>query len=125
MVAMNTIGNILWFVLCGVWLALGWLFWAFVFAITIVGIPFAVQCVKLAQLSLWPFGRTVVADPAASSLGFIGALLWFVPGLIMAFGYLASGVVLCITIVGIPFGIQEFKLAGLALAPLGKRVVPI
>ena len=69
---MKTVGNILWLVICGVWLSLGWLFWAAILAITIVGLPFARQCVKLARFSLWPFGRTVVKDPSATKLGVIG-----------------------------------------------------
>ena len=120
---MKTIGNVLWFLLAGLWLALGWLFWALLLAITVVGIPFAVQCLKLAQFSLWPFGRTAVNDPSATRLGVVGAILWFIPGLFMCAGYLVSGILLCITIIGIPFGMQSFKLAGLALAPFGKKIV--
>ena len=59
---MKTIGNILWLILCGLWLALGWMFWALIFAVTVVGLPFARQCVKLASFSLWPFRRTTVKD---------------------------------------------------------------
>lgn len=121
---MKTIGNILWILLCGWALAVAWLFWALVCAVTIVGIPFAVQCAKLAGFSLWPFGRTVVADPDASRLGVLGALLWILPGIFMAIGYVISGLMLCITIIGFPFGIQAFKLAGLALQPFGKKIVP-
>ncbi|MGN6696438.1 MAG: YccF domain-containing protein [Aquihabitans sp.] len=120
---MKTIGNILWLVLGGFWLALGWLFWAALLAITIIGIPFAVQCLKLAQFSLWPFGREARPDPNASSLGIVGAVLWFIPGLLMCLSYICSGIILCITLIGIPFGIQSFKLAGLALAPFGKKIV--
>ena len=120
---MKTIGNILWLVLAGFWLALGWLVWAALLAITIVGLPFAVQCLKLAQFSLWPFGRVAVPDPNASKLGVIGAVLWFIPGLLMCVSYVFSGVLLCLTLIGIPFGIQSFKLAGLALAPFGKTIV--
>ena len=116
-------GNILWLVICGVWLSLGWLFWAAILAITIVGLPFARQCVKLARFSLWPFGRTIVKDPSATKLGVIGAVLWIIPGVIMAIGYVITGALLCITIIGIPFGIQSIKLAGLALAPFGKKVI--
>ena len=120
---MRTVGNILWLVLCGFWTAIGWMLWALVLAVTIVGIPFAVQCVKLAQFSLWPFGRTVVKDPTANKLGVIGAVLWFIPGLVQAIGYVLTGALLCLTVIGIPFGIQAIKLAGLALAPFGKQVV--
>ena len=120
---MRTIGNLLWLVLGGVWIALGWMFWALLLAITIVGIPFARQCVKLARFSLWPFGRTIVRDPSATKLGIVGAVLWIVPGVLMAIGYVVSGALLCITIIGIPFGIQAIKMAGLALQPFGKKVV--
>jgi len=120
---MKTIGNILWFVLAGVGLALGWLFWAALLAITIVGLPFARQCVKLARFSLWPFGRVALHDPTATKLGAIGAVLWFIPGVLMWLGYILSGALLCLTIIGIPFGLQAFKLSGLALAPFGKKIV--
>ena len=120
---MRTIANVLWVVLCGAAMALSWLFWALLLAITIVGLPFARQCVKLASFSLWPFGRTVVRDPEASRLGLLGAVLWFVPGVILAIGYVIGGVLLCLTIIGIPFGIQSMKMAGLAVAPFGKRII--
>lgn len=120
---MKTIGNILWFVLCGFWTALGWMLWALLLAVTVVGLPFARQCVKLAHFSLWPFGRTVVKDPTASRLGAIGAVLWFIPGCIQAIGYVITGALLCLTVIGIPFGVQAIKLAGLALAPFGKKIV--
>lgn len=120
---MKTLGNLLWLVLCGFWMALGWLFWALILAVTVIGIPFARQCVKLADFSLWPFGRTIVKDPNATKLGVIGAVLWIIPGVLMAIGYVLSGALLCITIIGIPFGVQSIKMAGLALQPFGKRVV--
>ncbi|MFZ1489209.1 MAG: YccF domain-containing protein [Ilumatobacteraceae bacterium] len=120
---MKTVGNILWLVFCGLWSALGWLLWAAILAITIVGLPFARQCVKLARFSLWPFGRMIVKDPSATKLGAIGAVLWFIPGIILAIGYVISGAVLCLTIIGIPFGIQSIKMAGLALQPFGKKII--
>jgi len=120
---MKTVGNILWLLICGVWMSLGWLFWAAVLTITIVGLPFARQCLKLARFSLWPFGRTVVRDPSATKLGVIGAVLWIIPGILMAIGYVLAGALLCITIIGIPFGIQSIKMAGLALQPFGKKIV--
>jgi uncharacterized membrane protein YccF (DUF307 family) len=120
---MRTIGNVLWLVLCGFWMAVGWLFWAALLAITIIGIPFARQCLKLARFSLWPFGRTAVHDPTAPVLGVIGAVLWIIPGILMAIGYVVTGALLCLTIIGIPFGIQSIKMAGLALQPFGKKIV--
>ena len=120
---MKTIGNILWFIFVGFGSAVGWLLWALLLTITVVGIPFARQCLKLARFSAWPFGRQAINDPTASKLGTIGAVLWFIPGLMMAVGYIVGGALLCITIIGFPFGLQSFKLAGLALAPFGKRIV--
>lgn len=121
---MKTIGNILWLLLAGVWLALEWLFLAALLAITIVGLPFARQCLKLANFSLWPFGRVAVHDSTASKLGLVGAVLWLLPGLVLFVSYVMSGVLLCLTVIGIPFGLQAFKIAGLSLAPFGKKIVP-
>ena len=123
--AMRTIGNILWVVLCGLSSAIGWLFLAGLLAITIVGIPFARQCLKLANFTLWPFGRTAVPSATARRGGLLGNILWFIPGVLLAIGYAVSGVLLCITIIGIPFGIQAFKFIPLSLSPFGKEVVAI
>jgi uncharacterized membrane protein YccF (DUF307 family) len=120
---MKTFGNVLWVVISGIWSAIGWLFWALVLGLTVVGLPFARQCLKLARLTLWPFGRTTVKSPTASSFGVIGNILWFIPGALMALLYVLQGLVLCLTVIGIPFGIQAFKFAGLALSPFGREVV--
>jgi uncharacterized membrane protein YccF (DUF307 family) len=120
---MKTIGNILWLIFAGLGTALGWLLWSALLAITVVGLPFARQCLKLARLTLWPFGRTVIKSPNAATLGPIGNVLWFIPGVFMSIGYALAGVALCITIIGIPFGIQSFKFISLALMPFGKEVV--
>ena len=122
-VAVKTVGNVLWFIFCGLWSAIGWLFWALVLAITVIGIPFARQCLKLAQFTAWPFGRTAVPSPTARRGGLLGNILWFIPGLFFAIGYALSGVFLCVTIIGIPFGIQSFKFIPLALSPFGKEIV--
>jgi len=87
------------------------------------GFPFAGQCVKLARFSLWPFGRVALPDPTATKLGGIGAVLWFIPGALMWLSYILTGALMCLTVIGIPFGVQTFKLAGLALAPFGKKIV--
>lgn len=120
---MKLIGNVLWVLLGGFWMALGWLFCAVLLAITIIGLPFARQCLKMARFTLWPFGYTTIQSPDASSLGCLGNVLWFIPGLFLAFGYAVSGVLLCVTIIGIPFGIQSFKFVPLALFPFGKEVI--
>lgn len=74
---------------------------------------------------MWPFGHMAVKDSNAPKLGILGAILWFIPGVLMCVGYIVSGIALCLTIIGIPFGIQTFKLAGLALAPFGKKIVKV
>jgi uncharacterized membrane protein YccF (DUF307 family) len=122
---MRTLGNLLWFVFAGIWLAAGYAVAGLVLCVTIIGIPFGVQAFKLASFSLWPFGRTVV--PAAASGGVFETLinlLWLVVvgwGLFLA--HLGAGLVLCLTIIGIPFGIQAFKLSVLALWPFGRDIV--
>jgi uncharacterized membrane protein YccF (DUF307 family) len=122
---LRLIGNILWFVLAGVWMGLAYLVAGVIQCLTIIGIPFGIQSFKLAGYALWPFGRTVVQrtdrDPALSCLGNV---IWFVlSGLWLAIGHVITGLVLCLTIIGIPFGVASFKLAGLALVPFGKVVV--
>lgn len=122
---MKTLGNILWLVIVGWITALTWLFLAVLLAITIIGIPFARQCLKFARFTLWPFGRMAIDDPDATPLGCVGNVLWFIPGLFLAFEYAVLGVVLCITIIGIPFGLQAFKFIPLSVLPFGKRIVRI
>ena len=122
---LKIIGNILWLLLAGLWMAIAYVIAGIIMCITIIGIPFGIQSFKLAGYALWPFGRVVLQrtdrDPALSCLGNV---LWFVfAGLWLAIGHLITGLLLCITIIGIPFGIASFKLAGLALAPFGKTVV--
>ena len=122
---LKVIGNILWFVLAGVWMAIGYVISGVIMCITIIGIPFGIQSFKLAGYALWPFGRTVVyRTDRGEALSFIANIIWLVlAGIWLAIGHLITGVLLCITIIGIPFGIASFKLAGLALVPFGKTVV--
>ena len=121
---MKTILNILWLVLCGFWLAIGYVAAGVLMCILIVTIPFGVACFRLASYVLWPFGRTVVPKPDAGAGSFIGNVLWFVlAGLWMAIAHIVTGLALCITIIGIPLGVADFKLAAVAIAPLGKDIV--
>ncbi len=120
---MKTVGNILWLILVGWTTALGWAVVGVVLCITVILIPFGVQCFKFAGFTLWPFGRTAVRTRGVRGGSLLGNILWFIPGLFLAFGYVVGGIVLCITIIGIPFGIQSFKFAGLALAPFGRTIV--
>jgi uncharacterized membrane protein YccF (DUF307 family) len=122
----RTIGNILWVVFVGLGAAIGWLVTGAVLVILIVTAPFGRQCFKLANLSLWPFGRTTVVDPTAPRVGVVGQVLWVIlAGWWLALGYVVGGIILCLTIIGIPFAIQSFKLAVLSLAPFGRKVVPV
>jgi uncharacterized membrane protein YccF (DUF307 family) len=123
---LSIVGNILWLIIAGWGLAIGYLLSALVMVVFIITIPFAVQCVKLAGYSLWPFGRTVVDDPGSRpGVSVIGNVLWIVLcGWWLAIGHFIAGVLLLVTIIGIPFGIQCFKLGVLALWPFGRRIVP-
>jgi uncharacterized membrane protein YccF (DUF307 family) len=122
---MKTVANILWLVLAGFWLFLGYAIAGIVNCIFIITIPFGIQSFKLAGYALWPFGRVVVYRPKRDvALGCLGNVLWFVfGGFWLALGHLITGILLCLTIIGIPFGIASFKMAGLALAPFGKEVI--
>jgi uncharacterized membrane protein YccF (DUF307 family) len=122
---MRLILNLIWLVLAGVWLALAYPFAAVLLAITIIGLPFAKQSLKLAHYALWPFGRTLVNSPTrAAGLSVLGNILWFLlAGWWLALSHLITGCLLCLTIIGIPLGIADFKMAGAALAPFGKKIV--
>ena len=122
---MRTLLNIIWLVLAGIWLALGYLLAAVLLAITIIGLPFAKQSLKLAGYALWPFGRMLIpAETRHVGLSVIGNVLWFVlAGWWLALEHVIVGCLLCITIIGIPLGIGAFKMAGAALVPFGKQIV--
>lgn len=118
---MGCLGNILWFLFGGFLSGLSWCLVGCLWCITIVGIPVGKQCFKLATLSFFPFGKEVDYGGGAGS--FLLNILWLViSGLPLALEHLMFGVILCITIVGIPFGLQHFKLAKLALMPFGTRI---
>ena len=119
---MNTLGNILWLILGGLELAVAWAIIGIVLCITIVGIPLGIQAFKMAGLTLTPFGKSVVYGGGVGS--FLANIIWVVlVGIWMAIGYLIAGVLNCITVIGVPFGIQSFKMAKLALWPFGAQVV--
>ena len=123
---MRLILNVIWFVLAGLWLAITYLFAALLMFILIITIPFALQAVKLAMFALWPFGRTVVKRPDAGAPSAIGNVLWLVlAGWWLALTHLITGLLLCITIVGIPLGLGNLKLIPIALWPFGREIVPI
>lgn len=123
---MRMVGNLLWLLLAGLWLGIGYAVAGVVNLLPIVTIPFAVQAFKLAVYSLWPFGKAVVASPdQVVGLSVVGNVIWFVTaGWWLALAHLLVGLVLCLTVIGIPFGVVSFRLARLALAPFGKVIVP-
>jgi uncharacterized membrane protein YccF (DUF307 family) len=120
----RTVLNVLWLVLSGLWLALGYALAGLLLCILIITIPFGIAAFRLAAFSLWPFGRAVVRKPGAGAASAIGNVIWFVlAGVWMAIAHLFTGVLLCLTIIGIPLGLGNFKLIPVALAPLGKEIV--
>ena len=130
---MSTIGNILWFVLGGFFMGLGWWLVGLLCAITIVGLPWAKACFVIGQFAFLPFGKEAVSravvsgaqDIGTGALGTIGNVIWFIfAGIWLALGHLASALACFVTIIGIPFGVQHIKLALIALAPVGKTIVP-
>jgi uncharacterized membrane protein YccF (DUF307 family) len=123
---MALLGNLLWLVLAGWWVALAYVIAGIVNMITIIGIPFGIQAFKLAGYALWPFGRVVVTTESGyGPLAIIGNVIWLIlTGWELALAHLIAGVLLCLTIIGIPLGIASFKMIWLALVPFGKRVMP-
>jgi len=122
---MRTILNIIWVILAGFWLWLGYLFAGILLCIPIVTIPWAIASFRIARYSLWPFGREVVDKPTSGLGSLLGNVVWVIlAGWWLAIGHIVSGIALCLTIIGIPMGIADFKLVSVSLMPLGKEIVP-
>lgn len=123
--AVGVVGNIIWLLFAGVWLMLGYLIAGVLACLTIVGIPFGIQAFKLAGYSLWPFNRVVVRDAQRDvGLSTLGNVLWFlVGGWWLAIAHVVFAFFLAITIIGAPLALASLKMAGLALAPFGKKIV--
>jgi uncharacterized membrane protein YccF (DUF307 family) len=118
--------NVLWLVLSGFWLAILYFFFGVLMCLLIITIPFGIASFRLAGYVLWPFGRVVRRKPGAGVASAIGNVIWFVlAGLWLALSHIATGIVLCLTIIGIPLGLGNFKLAAVALFPLGKEIVSV
>ena len=123
---MRTIGNILWFVLAGVWLAIGYVIAGILAFVLIVTIPFGIASFRLASFVIWPFGRTTVWKRDAGIWSLIGNIVWIIFfGWELAIVHLVTGLLLMITIIGIPFGIACWKMIPLSLVPLGRQIVPV
>ena len=129
---MRAIGNLLWFVLGGVVMGLAWIFFGLLAYLTIVGIPWGRSCFVIGKFSFFPFGQEAISrkelsnadDIGTSAWGLVGNIIWFIfAGLWLAMGHVIESVICFITIIGIPFGIQHLKLAGISIFPIGKTIV--
>lgn len=129
---MRAIGNFLWFILGGVIMGLCWWLAGLLAFVTIIGIPWGKACFVIGQFTFFPFGKEAISrkelsnrdDIGTGGLGLLGNIIWFIlAGLWLAIGHLLSAIACAITIIGIPFALQHLKLAGIALAPIGKTIV--
>lgn len=122
---MRTILNIIWVIFAGFWLWVGYVVAGLLLCIPIVTIPWAIASFRLAGYAFWPFGRQVVEKPTAGLGSLLGNIIWVIlAGWWLALGHILSGIALCITIIGIPMAIADFKLVPISLMPLGKVIVP-
>jgi len=129
---MILIGNILWFIFGGAVMGIGWWLAGALAYLSIIGIPWAKACFVIGQFAFMPFGKEAVSrkymtnkdDIGSGSLGALGNVIWFIfAGVWLAIGHMLSALLCFITIIGIPFGLQHFKLAAIAIAPIGKTIV--
>ena len=122
---MRLILNVIWLVLCGLWMALAYALAGLVAFALIITIPFGIAAFRIAGYVLWPFGRTIAEWRTAGAGALVGNILWIVLfGWWLALGHLVTGVALCLTIIGIPLGLANFKIIPITLVPLGVQIVP-
>jgi uncharacterized membrane protein YccF (DUF307 family) len=118
--------NIIWLLLAGIWLAIAYAILGLICFVLIITIPFGIAALRIAMFALWPFGKTVVKRADAGIASGIGNVLWFLLcGWWLALAHLITGVLLCLTIIGIPLGLGNFKLIPISLMPLGREIVPV
>ena len=124
---MRLLGNLVWLIFGGIIIAIEYFIGSIILMITIVGIPFGLQTLKMAAIAIWPFGRdTRVHSRASGCLYILMNILWLLTGgLWIAVTHSIFGLILCITIIGIPFGLQHFKLTAIALSPFGRDIVNV
>ncbi|MEU4685248.1 YccF domain-containing protein [Streptomyces xinghaiensis] len=122
---MKTLLNLIWLVLSGFWLALAYVLAGLICFVLIITIPFGIASFRIAGYALWPFGKTTVERRDAGAGSLIGNVLWIIfAGWWLALGHIVTGLALCVTIIGIPFGIANFKMIPISLMPLGREIVP-
>ena len=123
---MRLLLNLIWLIFGGLVLAFGYAVVALVMFILIITIPFGIASARIALFCLWPFGRTLVRRPDAGAGSLIGNIIWFVlAGWWLALGHLITGVLMCLTIIGIPLGLANFKLIPISLTPFGRDIVDL
>jgi uncharacterized membrane protein YccF (DUF307 family) len=121
---MRLILNVIWLVLCGFWMAIAYALAGLVAFDLIITIQFGIAAFRIAGYVLWPFGRTIDRRPSAGVASGIGNVIWIILfGWWLAIGHLVTGVALCLTIIGIPLGLANFKIIPISLLPLGTRIV--
>ncbi len=120
---LSFIGNIIWVIFGGLLTSIEWITAGLIMCITIIGIPFGIQCFKLASFVIWPFGRDIRREKTGVGKLILNILWIFIGSWYIALSHLLIGIFFCITIIGIPFGMQHFKLGGLAFAPFGAYIV--
>lgn len=124
--ALRTVANLIWLVLAGVWMALGYLVAGVIMCVLIVTIPWGIAAFRIALFALWPFGSRIERTPQAGLGSTLGNIVWFVlAGWWLAIGHLATAVALAVTIIGIPFAWANLKLIPVSLTPLGRRIVDV
>lgn len=122
---MTLLLNVIWLVFAGFWLAVGYLIAGIVCCILVVTIPFGLASLRIARYALWPFGRTITERRDAGLASLLGNVLWLLlAGWWIALCHLVTGLLLCVTIIGIPLGVANIKLVPVALVPLGREIVP-
>jgi uncharacterized membrane protein YccF (DUF307 family) len=122
---MRVLLNVIWLVLCGFWLAILYALAGLLAFVLIITIPFGIAAFRISNYVLWPFGRTVAPRQGAGVGSMIGNIVWIIVfGWWLALGHLMTGIALCVTIIGIPLGLANFKLIPISLLPLGVRIVP-
>lgn len=123
---MRTLLNIIWLIFCGLWMAIAYVFFGILACILIITIPFGIAAFRIAAYALWPFGRTVIRRSDAGVGSAVGNVVWvLIAGLWLAIGHVVTGIALCLTIIGIPLGVANFKLIPISLTPLGREIVDV
>jgi uncharacterized membrane protein YccF (DUF307 family) len=120
----RTVLNLIWFVFSGLWLWIGYVLAGIICCVLIITIPWGIASFRMANYAVWPFGREVVSKPTAGVFSFLGNVIWVIAaGWWLALTHIVTGLLLCLTIIGIPLGVANFKLIPISLMPLGKEIV--